>query len=171
MSKPNMRGVARSRFVALGFAVVASLLAVTGCAKATKATTISVPSDFAAQFQDAADNGNYVFYALADAVPTWDSVAQAGIFICSESRPALIPQAELGQLGAYPAGMVVTLNTKDIADLLGVQKLYVTIPAAVDGCTPVAMKQMQDTPGTLMMTDANASFPEQGQMVKVQLNS
>jgi len=112
-----------------------------------------------------------VFYALAGKVPDWNSVAQAGIFICSDSRPPLIPQKERGALdsGGFQAGTVVTLNTQDITAVLGIKQLLVTVPAAVNGCTEVAVKQMLDTPGMLLMTDAKASFAEQAQLVKVLL--
>jgi hypothetical protein len=103
-------------------------------------------------------------------VPAWASVVKAGIFICSENRPPLIPKNERGYLdsGGLPTGTEVTLNTAAV-HALGVNKLLVTIPAVVKGCTTSALKKMSATPGMLLMTDTTASFAEKGQLVQVLL--
>ena len=145
--------------------------------------TIDIPDDLVAVFQSGAANGEYVFYALADKVPDWKSVAEAGIFIASEDRPPLIPQKERELLdgvdaGEFPPGTqlmilddfaLMTLDTEDVTDVLRIKRLIVTVPAAVEGATDVAQKYMLETPGMLLMTDAKASFPEENQLVKVLL--
>lgn len=158
--------------IGLVVVIIAGALIVVGVGGShTSEVTIAVPAEFAAGFQSGAPNGEYVFYALADKVPDWKSVAEAGIFICSVNRPPLIPQKERAMIdsGGITAGTVVTLNTQDITGVVGIKELLVTVPAAVDGCTEVAVKQMSDTPGMLLMTDAKASFAEQSQLVKVLL--
>ena len=155
------------------FAVTLTLgVVLAGCGgSGSGAKTIDIPDDLVAAFQSGAPNGEYVFYALADKVPDWKSVAGAGITICSESRPPLIPQKERGIIdsGSIASGTEVTLNTSDVTDVLGIKRLIVTVPAAVNGCTEEALKSMSDTPGMLLLTDAKASFPEKGQLVKVVL--
>jgi zinc-ribbon domain len=167
--KPIFVGLA---VIGLVVVVIAGALIVVGVGGShTSEVTIAVPAEFAAGFQSGAPNGEYVFYALADKVPDWKSVAEAGIFICSVNRPPLIPQKERAMIdsGGIMAGTVVTLNTQDITGVVGIKELLVTVPAAVNGCTEVAVKQMSDTPGMLLMTDAKASFAEQSQLVKVLL--
>lgn len=174
-----------SQFVA--YAVAASL-AVAACGSSdddaadatTSDTTIDVPDDHADEFARGSDDGKHVFYALADDVPTWDSVAQAGIFVCSEDRPPLIPQVAVANLdgGGFPEGSLVTISgdsvmtqagEQTLEEVTGVSRLIVTVPAAVDGCTSVALEDMMAEPGMLLMTDADASFPEEDQLVRVAL--
>lgn len=170
------------QFVA--YAVAASLV-VAACGDddadvTTSDTTIDVPDDHADEFARASDDGKHVFYALADDVPTWESVAQAGIFVCSEDRPPLIPQVAVANLdgGGFQAGSLVTISgdsvmtqagEQTLEEVTGVSKLIVTVPAAVDGCTSVALEDMMAEPGMLLMTDADASFPEEDQLVRVAL--
>lgn len=166
--KPIIAGIA---VVGLVLVIVAGALVVVVGGGQGSTATISVPSNYVAGFSSGAPESDYVFYALADKVPTWQAVADAGIFVCSVKRPPLIPQKERSMLdsGALQAGTVVTLSTGDVSDSIGVKNLLVTVPAAVNGCTKVAVKQMADTPGMLLLTDAKATFTEQSQLVKVVL--
>ena len=50
--------------------------------------TVHIPARYVNEFTHGTQNGKYVFYALANKVPAWDSVAKTGIFICS-TRPKL----------------------------------------------------------------------------------
>jgi len=162
--KPIIAGIAA---IGLVVVIVAAALVVVGGSTAT----ISVPSNYVAAFSSGAPESDYVFYALADKVPTWQAVSDAGIFVCSVKRPPLIPQKERSMLdsGALQAGTVVDLSTGDVSDSIGIKSLLVTVPAAVKWCTEVAVKQMADTPGMLLLTDAKATFAEQSQLVKVVL--
>ena len=177
---PPAQGASRSRkpvlvgLLAIGLvAVVAAGALVVVVGGSHSDPVIPVPANYAAAFQSGAPDGDYSFYALKDKVPDWNSVAAAGIFICSVTRPTLIPQTERGELdsGAFHAGTVMEFKTSDIANSLGIKQLVVTVPAAVKGCTEVAVKRMSDTPGMLLLTDAKASFAEQAQVVKVLLKS
>ena len=154
----------------MAIASLIALLGLSGCTSAST-TTIDVPDEFAGKYQQGAQDGEYVFYALADKIPDWNSVAEGGIFICSESRPQLIPEAERGSLdgGGFQSGTVLTFNTSDITDGLGIAKLVVTVPAAVNGCTEVAWEEMSETPGMLLMVDAGVSFAEQDRLTEVLL--
>lgn len=158
-----MPGVGRTAVAGL-----IALLALSGCSSAST-STIDIPNELAGKYQQGAQNGKYVFYAPAGKIPNWNSVAKAGIFVCSQSRPPLIPEAERGSIdgGGFPSGTVLSLTTSDITGGLGIAKLVVTVPAAVNGCTEVAWKQMSETPGMLLMVDANASFPEKDKLTAV----
>lgn len=132
--------------------------------------TVHIPARYVSGFTQGTQNGKYVFYALANKVPAWDSVAKTGIFICSTSRPPLIPQELLGPLSSIQtSGTSVTLSTSDVKAALGVDHLIVTVPPAIDGCTTAALSEMKATPGTLLMVDANAKFAEQSQLIMVKL--
>lgn len=164
--------------LATGIGVATEVTAASASGPGRRATTapekkkkINIPKDLGPKFQRGAQNGKYVFYALAGNVPNWKSVAAAGIFICSENRPPLIPQKErqLIDAGGIASGTLVTLNTKDITDNLRIKQLIVTVPAAINGCTKVALQQMSHTPGMLLMIDANATFAEKGKLVEVLL--
>lgn len=155
---------------------VLALLAVASCGSASeppieKSNVIESPNDLAAKFQSGAQDGKYVFYAPAGKVPDWKSVAAAGIFICSENRPPLIPQKERDMIdaGGFPPGTELAMQYKDVTDDLGIKQLIVTVPAAVKGCTEVALTQMSETPGMLLMIDANASFDEKDKLMRVLL--
>jgi len=146
----------------------------------SSATMIDAPDDFAAEFARGSDDGAYVFYALADDIPDWDSIARAGVFICSEDRPPLIPQIVRDNLDAdgFPPGTQLQIagdsvmaegSEQTLAEAVGVSRLIVTVPAAVTGCTTVALEEMTAESGMLLMTDADASFPEEGQLANVVL--
>lgn len=139
-----------------------------GCG-GSSAATVHVPAQYASVFAKGAQNGKYVYYALANKVPAWSSIAKTGIFICSTSRPSLIPQELLGELSSFASGTEVTLNTSDVKKSLGVNHLIVTVPAAINGCTGAALEEMKTNPGTILMVDASAKFAEQSQLVKVAL--
>ena len=152
--------------------LLAALL-VAGCGGLTGApeVTIDIPDDLVGAFQRGAPIDEYVFYALADRVPDWDSVAQAGIFICSEDRPPLIPEQARGAIdsGGFQPGTVLTLSgdTEGIENVLGIGRLVVTIPPAVEGCVDLALDDMMDTPGMLLMTNAGASFQGKDKLVEI----
>jgi hypothetical protein len=141
---------------------------------------VSAPDDFATEFARGSGDGQYVYYALADSNPDWDSIAQAGVYICSENRPPLIPESGRAALasGAFlPNTLVAIAGDSAIAEgsettlreSVGVERLVVSVPAALEGCTEVALEEMMREPGTLLMTDAGASFPEQEQLVQIVL--
>jgi hypothetical protein len=130
--------------------------------------TVQVPARYISGLTHGTQNDKYVFYALANKVPAWEAVAHAGIFICSENRPPLIPQVLVGPLSSIQSGTTVTLSTSNVK-ALGVDHLTVTVPAAIKGCTEVALKEMSATPGTLLLIDANADFPEKSRLVRVKL--
>jgi len=132
-------------------------------------TTVHVPAQYASQFAKGADNGKYVYYALANKIPAWSAIAKTGLFICSTSRPSLIPQDLLGSLSSLPSGTLATLNGSDVKKSLGVDHLLVTVPAAINGCTEAALKEMKTNPGTILMVDASAKFAEQSQLANVTL--
>jgi len=162
---------------------VLALLAVASCGSASeppiktpnatieKSNVIERPNDLAAKFQSGAQDGKYVFYAPAGKVPDWKFVAAAGIYICSENRPPLIPQNERDMIdaGGIPPGTEIVLKSKDVTVDLGIKQLIVTVPAAVKGCTEAALTQMSETPGMLLMIDANASFDEKDKLMRVLL--
>ena len=107
---PEQRPRRRRKVLVIAAAVVAvgGLAAglTLGLGGSPAAATVHVPAPYASAFVNGAENGKYGYYALAGKVPAWDSVAKTGVFVCSLSRPSLIPRQELGVLSALGAALL-----------------------------------------------------------------
>jgi len=171
MGRPSAEWASRSRRVLGALLLMVSSVgcnAESSSAESSK-VTIDVPDDLIAHYQRSAQSGEYVFYALADNAPAWESLVEAGIMICSDTRPPLIPQESRGMLdgGGFQPGTLLTLAGEVIEGELGIDRLLVTIPAVLSGCTDVALEKMAETPSMLLMVDSNVSFPGDDQLVEV----
>ncbi len=166
MGRLSAERASRSRIVLLALLLTVGSL---GCGAESSKVTIDVPDDLIARYQDSAQGGEYVFYAFADSAPSWDSVVEAGIFICSDARPLLIPQQFRAMLdgGGFLPGTMLTLNGEVIEGELGLDQLLVSVGVVLTGCTDAAIEKMTETPSMLLMVDSNVSFPGDDQLVEI----
>ena len=163
--------MARTLTTLLPLAIVAG-----ACAGAGPSVELDVPDEVKAELDSGAPAGTYIYYALAESPPaSWEEFQAQGLSIC-DGRPPLIPQEIVAMVdgGGFLSGTLLSLSSGDFESATQgrVQSVLdmsvrVSIGVTLQGCIDTAIEGMEESPGSILLTERDADFEGKNRLAEV----
>ena len=158
----------------LGLNLTLVCFIVGACSNSTnEVITLDVPEEVKTELKSGAPEDKYVYYALTQASPeSWDAFKEKGLWICSKERPPLIPKNTASALdsGGFPPGTLINLKWESMQETLQFDKIKVTVGITYEGCIKGALKEIESSPGLILLTDRGADFQGKDRLVEIMFN-